>query len=265
MATQHSPFPGQPRRSAFPSAIPSARRSSTSSNRPDISVASSPSPSPSTTSTPSGIPAFRSLRSLLPFGPNKHPAPVSNTASPSHHGRSPFANFSSVRRSMSMHRERKGPESADTGELPVLSIGRDSTALEEPAVRRSISYSNFEKDKPLPKDPPSLSGNPSHDDDDTILFSGTFSRFTGFSCSLRLFQGLHLRCCEHSPQVLPSRRISPPSSKRIYQGCPNTFSLRQVPRPPHRRPYLPFLSRAIYRVLPKKARRARLNCGWRQI
>jgi hypothetical protein len=80
---------------------------------------------------------------------------------------------------MSMHRERKGPEPAAARELPVISIGRNSTALEEPAVRRSISYSNFEKDKPLPKDPPYL--NEGSHGDDTILFSGKFLRFQGSS------------------------------------------------------------------------------------
>ncbi|KAF5383693.1 hypothetical protein D9615_003625 [Tricholomella constricta] len=162
----------QPNR-AFPSSIPSARRTSTSAIPVASLVSASPSPqkfSPNS-STPTGIPAFRSLRSLLPFGPHKHATPVSSTVSPSPQtSRSPFAHFGSVRRSM--NRERKA--SLDVELPPVISIGhpsRDET--EDPTVRRSVSCSRLEK--PLPPDGPQVlndgTSNSFRDNDDTIVFS----------------------------------------------------------------------------------------------
>lgn len=73
-----------------------------------------------------------------------------------------------------MNREQGGSDSTSSAEVPVISIHRNSNASEE-AVRTSLSYSNLEKDKPLPSEPPSLnegSSNLFRDDDDTIVFSG---------------------------------------------------------------------------------------------
>lgn len=50
-----------------------------------------------------------------------------------------------------------------------------SIPAEEIAVRKSVSYSNFEKDNQLPNQ--LHSSNRFHDDDDTIVFSGDYHRF----------------------------------------------------------------------------------------
>ncbi|KAG5647802.1 hypothetical protein DXG03_007724 [Asterophora parasitica] len=153
----------QPNR-AFPSSIPSARRISASAI-PISSVSASPSPpkaSPNA-STPTGIPGFRSLRSLLPFGPHKNATPVSSAVSPSPQvSRSPFAHFGSVRRSM--NRERKA--SLDVDLPPVISIGHPSS--QETEVRRSVSCSTL----PPGQDEHVLerSSNPF---DNTVIYSGT--------------------------------------------------------------------------------------------
>ncbi|KAF9462817.1 hypothetical protein BDZ94DRAFT_1260396 [Collybia nuda] len=175
MATPRSPqtpfsIPAQPKRSAFPSSIPSARRASTSSavSSPNISSASVSTPSPLSPNAPTGIPTFRTLRSLLPFGPNKQPTPVSATVATSTNVlRSPFANFGSVRRSMT--RERNASFSA---ELPVISIERTPDSAEEPVIRKSVSCSRLEK--PLPDEPPAESEGSSNllqEEDDTIVLS----------------------------------------------------------------------------------------------
>ena len=79
---------------------------------------------------------------------------------------------------MSMSRSRGGSESAGSAEVPVISIGRNSNASEEASVRKSVSYTNFEKDKPLPNQPPSLNeGATFPDDDDAIVFKGNCCHF----------------------------------------------------------------------------------------
>lgn len=107
------------------------------------------------TNTPSpagsGIPSFRALRSLLPFGSSKNSTP-SSTASPNT-SRSPFANFGSVRRSMNVGRERERNNSLSNEATPVISI--DRTPLDDTAIRRSVSLSRLEK--PLPRHPEEIS------------------------------------------------------------------------------------------------------------
>ncbi|KAF8957216.1 hypothetical protein BDZ97DRAFT_1924825 [Flammula alnicola] len=149
-----------PKKSVFSSGS-SSRRQSTSS----VNVTSSPQIlqgigySPGSTgiyhthtASPagSGIPSFRTLRSLLPFGPSKNATPTSTSTSPNT-SRSPFASFGSVRRSMTKERERKISLSNDA--MPVISIGRskDSPVADETAIRRSVSLSRLEK--PLPRHP----------------------------------------------------------------------------------------------------------------
>ncbi|CAA7263974.1 unnamed protein product [Cyclocybe aegerita] len=132
----------------------SSRRSSTSSgaivnSSPHIPLGIGYSPGPiNTPTTPagSGIPAFRTLRSLLPFGPGKNATPISTSASPNT-SRSPFSNFGSVRRSMTRERERKSSLSNDAMS-PVIAIG---PVPDESAIRRSVSLPRLEK--PLPSEP----------------------------------------------------------------------------------------------------------------
>ncbi|THU80628.1 hypothetical protein K435DRAFT_845039 [Dendrothele bispora CBS 962.96] len=62
--------------------------------------------SPSSGSGGSGGTGFK-LRSLLPFGPNKSPTPISPNVSPSEPSNGSFGGFGSVRRSMTLQRERK--------------------------------------------------------------------------------------------------------------------------------------------------------------
>ncbi|RDB18214.1 hypothetical protein Hypma_000455 [Hypsizygus marmoreus] len=171
-SSQHSPVPA---RSAFPSSIPSARRTSTSA----IPITSS-SPNTSTAASsphaPTSIPSFRALRSLLPFRPHKPTTPISSTVAPTPHvaSRSPFAHFGTVRRSM--QRERMASLSLHIS--PVISIDRSTERLqseeEPPLIRRSVSCSKL--DKPLPGKPGERVGegdsNEFHDGDDTVVFTG---------------------------------------------------------------------------------------------
>jgi len=108
--------------------------------------------SPSTPPASSGIPSFRSLRSLLPFGPNKNATPVSASVSPNPSSRSPFAAFGSVRRSMTKEGERKVSLSNDVI-TPVIAIERSNSHPfpDDTAIRRSVSLSTLEK--PLPSEP----------------------------------------------------------------------------------------------------------------
>ena len=149
-----------------PSAIPTHSKksvfSSASARRPSTSSVSSPqgigySPGSNTTYTTtqpspagSGIPSFRTLRSLLPFGPNKNATPISTSASPNT-SRSPFSGFGSVRRSVTKERERKMSLTSDA--IPVIAIERskDNPVPDDTAIRRSVSLSTLEK--PLLKDP----------------------------------------------------------------------------------------------------------------
>ncbi|KAF8153830.1 hypothetical protein B0H34DRAFT_860805 [Crassisporium funariophilum] len=160
----------QSRKSVFSSSnslIPSsARRPSTSSvtgpSTPSLSQGIGFSPSPQSTPTPagSGIPSFRTLRSLLPFGPNKNATPVSASVSPSMSvSRSPFAGFGSVRRSITKDRERKTSLSNDAL-MPIIAIDRfrEGPLADDTAIRRSASLSRLEK--PLPDQPFVGSPNP---------------------------------------------------------------------------------------------------------
>ncbi|KAF8883902.1 hypothetical protein CPB84DRAFT_180434 [Gymnopilus junonius] len=153
--------------------------SSSSSRRPSTSSVSSGgmqlpqgigySPGSSTTyyTTPSspagpgsGIPALRTLRSLLPFGPGSSHSKSSNaaqTSSPSSTSaspntsvvsRSPFSGFGSVRKSMAKDRERKSSLSNDALSSPVIAIDKQG---DDSGIRRSASLSNIEK--PLPREP----------------------------------------------------------------------------------------------------------------
>jgi hypothetical protein len=94
----------------------------------------------------SGIPAFRSLRSLLPFGPK---TPNSSFAVSSPSSSSPFAGFGSVRRSIQKDRERTASLANDVLR-PVIAIERSSSLSDESAVRRSASLSQLEKPLPDP-------------------------------------------------------------------------------------------------------------------
>ena len=124
--------------------------------------------SPSTPASPasSGIPSFRSLRSLLPFGSNKNATSTSTTTtsitpvSTSPNTRSPFGAFSSVRRSMTKDRERKVSLSNDAPVIAIENSNGDSYPDDTAVIRRSISFSKLEKplpSEPNPKDPSSTS------------------------------------------------------------------------------------------------------------
>lgn len=101
--------------------------------------------SPGPSNTPpasSGIPAFRSLRSLLPFGPSKNTTPNASFAPSSPNtSKSPFASFGSARRSMQKDSDRKASLSSDVLR-PVITIERNTS--EEVIVRRSFSFSELE-------------------------------------------------------------------------------------------------------------------------
>jgi len=103
---QRSPF------SSAQSLIPhSARRPSTTSitsnHNPISSQGIGASPTiPPTTPAGSGIPAFRYLCSLLPFGPSRNTTPNSSAASPNM-SHSPFAGFGSMRHSKTKKHEWK--------------------------------------------------------------------------------------------------------------------------------------------------------------
>ncbi|KAJ7130068.1 hypothetical protein C8R43DRAFT_670298 [Mycena crocata] len=136
MASQRSPHTPSsiPTRTSKGSLLPIARRPSFST------------PGPSSPTNPAGSSGFRTLRSLLPFGPNKGSTPVSPSFSPNPNG-SRFASFSAVRKSI--QRDRNASLSAS--DLPVMVInqasGNDSNDL---PARKSISLYN---DKPLPSQP----------------------------------------------------------------------------------------------------------------
>ncbi|KAF9039891.1 hypothetical protein BJ165DRAFT_1407053 [Panaeolus papilionaceus] len=162
-----SPLLPQPKKSMFSAAIASTSRRQSMSNVPSNFSPHAPSQgigySPGLSSqqhlatpiTPAGpgsgtgIPSFKSLRSLLPFGPSKNATPNSLPSTPPNPltSRSPFSNFGSVRRSMQKDRDRKMSLSNDAS--PVIAIGN---SLNEAPVRRSVSLPRLEK--PLPEEPP---------------------------------------------------------------------------------------------------------------
>ncbi|KAF9566056.1 hypothetical protein CPC08DRAFT_814965 [Agrocybe pediades] len=134
----------------FASASGSRRQSigsASGGSSPQIPQGIGYSPAPSTPNGPagSGLPAFRTLRSLLQFGPQKDGHQnKSSTSSP----RSPFSSFGSVRKSIAKQRERKASLSEDAL-APVMAIERSEGS--ELPIRRSVSLSRLEK--PLPREP----------------------------------------------------------------------------------------------------------------
>ncbi|PPQ99583.1 hypothetical protein CVT24_005162 [Panaeolus cyanescens] len=154
----------QPKKSVFSAAIASTSRRQSMSNVPSNfsphplsqGIGFSPGP-PQQTTTPTpagpgsgtGIPSFKSLRSLLPFGPNKNATPNALTSTPPNPSKSPFPNFGSMRRSMQKDRDRKMSLSNDAS--PIIAIGHPNDA----PVRRSVSLPRLEK--PLPEEPPASS------------------------------------------------------------------------------------------------------------
>ncbi|KAJ7462678.1 hypothetical protein B0H11DRAFT_2241202 [Mycena galericulata] len=123
-----------PRSPHTPSSIPT-RTSKGSVRRPSFST-----PGPS---SPTGVSGFRALRSLLPFGPNKHSTPVSPSVSPNPNG-SRFASFSVVRRSINPDRNA----SLSSSDLPVMVI--DQASAEDLPVRKSISLYNEKRSSSQP-------------------------------------------------------------------------------------------------------------------
>jgi hypothetical protein len=120
---------------------------------PSLAVASSP--GPLTTPAGSGIPSFRALRSLLPFGGNKNAPQQQAFTAPSTPAvsKSSFS-FATVRRSMVKDRERKMSLGDETFKPQVISIGRsksDSQTGEDGNIRRSVSLSRLD-DQPSPLD-----------------------------------------------------------------------------------------------------------------
>ncbi|KAJ7783470.1 hypothetical protein DFH07DRAFT_935147 [Mycena maculata] len=121
MPTQRSPH--------TPSSIPTRSTKLPTARRPSFTT-----PGPSSPS----VSGFRALRSLLPFGPNKHSTPVSPSVSPNPNG-SRFASFSAVRKSI--NRDRNA--SLSSSDLPVMLI--DQAPADDSAdfpVRKSISLYN---------------------------------------------------------------------------------------------------------------------------
>ncbi|KIM37772.1 hypothetical protein M413DRAFT_30695 [Hebeloma cylindrosporum] len=149
-----SSIPTHSKKSVFSSAA-SARRPSTSSVSSPQGIGYSPGSNTTYTTTQpagSGIPSFRTLRSLLPFGPNKNATPISASVSPNTTTtRSPFSGFGSVRRSMTKERERKMSLTNDATPVIAIERSKDNPFPDDTAIRRSASLSRLEK--PLPKDP----------------------------------------------------------------------------------------------------------------
>ena len=131
----------------------------------------SPGPNTPNGAAGSGHPAFRTLRSLLLFGPNKDGNQTkSSTSTP----RSPFSSFGSVKKSVARERDRKMSLSEDAL-APVIAIERpDMQTGNDSAIRRSVSLSRLEK--PLPREPSVQSLREDRNIDD-ILGSGTFCSF----------------------------------------------------------------------------------------
>ncbi|KAG6860883.1 hypothetical protein C0995_006438 [Termitomyces sp. Mi166 len=158
--------PSRPKR-AFPSALRSARRASTGTapsaqTVPSLAIKTPTKPSASTSA---GIPAFRSLRSLLPFGPSKHATPASPAVPPTPNAsKNSFYPFGSVRRSM----QREDKASLDHELPPVISIDRVTRdELEGSTVRKSVSCSKLESMEGIQEG----TLNPFQDDGNTIVLS----------------------------------------------------------------------------------------------
>ncbi|KAJ3498396.1 hypothetical protein NMY22_g19606 [Coprinellus aureogranulatus] len=169
MSTNPAPSTPQPKRSLF--GIPgTSRRHSLGimpppNGNPSLAVAHSPHPTPagsgSGSSSSSGIPSFRALRSLLPFGgggssnSNKNSSNASTSINGGSQGQQaapatsrPSFGFGSVRRSMARDRERKASLGNEPFKAQVISIERsksDSQVTEDGLnVRRSVSLSRLE-------------------------------------------------------------------------------------------------------------------------
>ncbi|KAJ6627220.1 hypothetical protein B0H10DRAFT_1996115 [Mycena sp. CBHHK59/15] len=133
----HTPSSSIPTRTSKPiSLLPTPRRPSLSS------------PAPSSPNTPAPVSGFRALRSLLPFGPNKHATPISPSVS-QHPNNSRFASFSSVRKSITRERNASFSSSA----LPVMVIDRSTKDSGDYPIRKSISLYE-EKPSPVESTPP---------------------------------------------------------------------------------------------------------------
>ncbi|PPQ83888.1 hypothetical protein CVT25_000632 [Psilocybe cyanescens] len=167
----------------------------------------------------SGIPAFRTLRSLLPFGPNKNATSSPSLSSPST-SRSPFANFGSVRRSMT--RERKSSLSNDAM-TPVISIERSNGSLaDETTIRRSASLSLIEK--PLPREPKfdNISGSYQ---EDGILSNGDGTLRSAFT----------LRTPSPGPPLTAElSTIMEADSSGVSKNLPDGITVKSTSSSPHR-------------------------------
>ncbi|TFK26971.1 hypothetical protein FA15DRAFT_754658 [Coprinopsis marcescibilis] len=163
-------IPSQPKRNAFASAsntnlvshsinthnnysVSPGRQSMGSypTGSPALGVAASPQPPTAASTSNSGMSSFRALRSLLPFGANKdaNANGAHATSSPGGTTRSSSFGFGSVRKSMSMARERKGSltKGSGNGELaPVMAIerSRSDSQVVDPPIRRSASLSRLD-------------------------------------------------------------------------------------------------------------------------
>ena len=165
MATTTSPSntSGPSKQSIFTSGRTSTSSSLAGYNPINYSQGIGYSPPTPTSPASSGIPSFRSLRSLLPFGSNKNATTTTSSTtslSTSPNTRSPFGAFSSVRRSMTKDRERKVSLSNDAPVIAIEKSNGDPFPDDTPVIRRSASLSKLEKplpSEPTPKDPSSTS------------------------------------------------------------------------------------------------------------
>ncbi|PFH45720.1 hypothetical protein AMATHDRAFT_43987, partial [Amanita thiersii Skay4041] len=113
-------------------------------------VAASPTPaSANSSNTSPGHTTFRSLRSLLPFGPSKNASnnshPSSSSSPQGNPSRGTFSGFGSMRKSLTRERER---QTSLTNLLPVISIDKPSSSApqsqDDGAVRRAASFSTID-------------------------------------------------------------------------------------------------------------------------
>lgn len=221
MATQHSPHTPASHRGLGHTRIPSIRKPSLSSPA-STSVSSNSS---------TGIPSFRSIRSLLPFGPNKHATTVSASVSPAgsngSSSRSPFPLFGSARRSMT--RERQASLSSLS---PVIAI--EKPREEEPQIRRSFSLTALEK--PLPDEPHlfSVSGD---DFDESTEARGKVDLLSS-AWALSYFVPQPLLSLHHH-QGRHSSLISRLSLRQILPVYPNISPRHLVHHPLHHLPTIP--------------------------
>ncbi|KAJ7169590.1 hypothetical protein C8R46DRAFT_202513 [Mycena filopes] len=221
MAAQRSPhtpssFPARTSTSK-PSLLPTPRRPSFST----------PAPGPS---SPTGVSGFRALRSLLPFGPNKHSTSLSSNSAVSPPSSSRFTSFSAVRKSI----QRDRNASFSVTDLPVLVIDQAAAdASPELPLRKSISL--HEKS--------TLFQPPLHEVAPALPTSNTFRRTQlRLQClpkrrprslqsrGRRMISLLFLHRPFEHPRHSPSFRQL---SRRIPRASPNTCHPHHLPpRPP---------------------------------